>query len=161
MSNRWEGLSEAKGFKTGNYMKPGKYRVKINAVKWVRGQLKEWFVVEMTILQSNNPEIPIHSERSWTVSMESSNVMRWPNIKMFIAAASGVDGTLDNSTQLIEKTWTDLDGSGVSWSLDKIMDELVVGQNALGGMEMDLECVEVTTKSGDPFTKHNWRNVAA
>lgn len=157
--SRWEGLSESKVSKTGSYMQPGKYRVKINAVKWIKGQLgKEFFVVEMVVLQSNNPDIPVHSERSWVVSMEASNVMRWPNVKAFIAAASGVDGTLDNATALIEEVWSKLDPEGRVLTLDQIMDEFIIGEaNALRDLEMNLECVQVTKKDGDPFTKHNWQ----
>lgn len=152
---RYDGLSGAVASKGGVYMKPGKYRVRLSAVKDIVGQLGvPWTVVEFSILESNNPEVPVGSDRSWVVDMSPGNVMGLPNIKGFLAAVSGVDGTLDDGTSRIVAYWRDK--TGVQNTVETIMGQYVVKENILEGTEMDLECVEITTKAGNPFTKFNW-----
>jgi hypothetical protein len=154
--SRYEGLSGAVPSKGGVYMKPGRFRVKLSAVKDITGQTGvPWTVVEFKILKSDNPEVPVGTERSWVVDMSPSNRMGLPNIKGFLAAVSGVDGGLDDATSRIEGYWSDKTG-GVRVSVEEIMEEYVVGANILEGVEMDLECVQIKTKTGGDFTKFNW-----
>jgi len=151
----FEGARDATPSRGGVYMKPGNYRVQIQASKWIKGQLgKNFFIVEFKILKSDNPEVPVGAQRSWVVDMSTSNVMRGPNVKGFIAAVSGVDGSLDDAADRIEEYWRAQ--SGADLGFEAIMGELVIDQNILENVEMDLECVNISTRTGGEFTKFNW-----
>lgn len=156
MSDWYEGVGDAKVSKRGNYMKPGKYLVKIQSVKEVKGQKagEKFFIVEMKVLESNNPEIAVGAEKAWVVKME--NVMALPNIKAFVAAASGVDPFVENAKDLVEAFWTKMHPAGEQMTFSRIVSEMVVQANALEGVDMGLECVTTTTQEGNPFTVHNW-----
>jgi hypothetical protein len=157
MTGWFDNIGEAKVSKTGQYFKPGKYRVRILAVKEVTGQLGGTYtVIETKVLESNNPEIPVGSEKSQVIEMGAKKVMALPNVKAFIAAASGVDGTLENVNDLVEDYWFKLNPMGVRLPFSKIVEELVIKHNALEGVEINLECVEITTREGNPFTRHIW-----
>lgn len=155
MGNFYSGISEKKVAKTGSYFKPGTYRVTILAVKEVKGQKnRNFFVIETKVLQSNNPEVPVGAERSQVIPFD--NVMALVNIKQFIAAVSGVDATLDDVNERVEAYWANLHPKGEVLPFEEIVSQMVVGANALADVEMGLECVEIATTEGQPFTKHTW-----
>lgn len=156
---KYDGMSGAPPpTKTGTYFMPGNYRVKIKAVKWVDGQVgKQYTVVETEVLESNNPEITVGTERSWVVSM--GNVMTLINLKAFLAAASGVDPEASDAAAQIETFWQERHPDGVHADIAQIMEEYVVKHNVLENLEMLLECVTVKKKDGEPFTKHVWSSV--
>jgi hypothetical protein len=148
------GIEQAKVSKTGLYFKVGKYRVKINAVRWIKASVgaKEFVVIETEVLESNNNEVPVGAERSQVIDM--TGVMGMSNVKGFVAAISGVDSSSSNLNEQIEAYWAGLLGSPLP--LSDICDMICSEANPLGGEEIDLECVEVTKRDGDPFTKHMW-----
>jgi hypothetical protein len=155
ITGRFAGIEEAKVFKTGQYFKPGLYTVKIKAVKWVVGSVgkKEFVVIETEVLESNNPEVPVGGERSQVI--DYSSVMGQPNVKAFVAAASGVDPGSSNVNDEVSAYWSKTVGEHLSF--EAICDLIVSDTNPLEDVVLGLECVEVTTKSGDPFTKHSWQ----
>jgi hypothetical protein len=158
---RFDGIEDVKVYKTGQYFKPGKYRVKINAVKWVKASVgaKEFTVIETEVLQSNNPEVPVGGERSHVIDM--SGVMGMPTFKAFVAAASGVDPTSVAINDEVVKYWAGVTGTHNTYA--GICEMLCSELNPLEGEEMELECIEVKKRDGDPFTKHQWaiREIAA
>jgi hypothetical protein len=83
-----------------------------------------------------------------------SNVMGLPNVKGFIAAVSGVDPNVDTINDDVEKYWTGILGSFTSFPA--VCELVISANNPLEGVSMDLECVEIKKKDGEPFTKHNW-----
>ncbi len=151
---RFDGIESAKVYKTGQYFKVGKYRVKIKALKWVEAAVgnKEFVVIETEVLESNTDEVPVGVERSHVITM--SDVMGMPTFKGFVACASGVDPTLDAINDLVVDYWAGITGEHNSFA--GICDLLCSEANPLEGEEMELECVEITTREGKPFTKHNW-----
>lgn len=154
-SGKFKGIEDAKVYnRTGQYFKAGQYRVRINAVKWVPASVgsKEFFIVETKVLASNNPEIAVGSERSHVIDM--SGVMGLPNVKGFVAAVSGVDPGLTTVNDEVAKYWSTQVGEHIGF--EKICELICSDANPLKGEEMELECFDVTTKSGDPFTKHVW-----
>lgn len=152
---KYDNISSVKVTKSGQFLLPGRYRVKIGGVKEVLSQMgKDFTIIEMTVLQSNNPDVPVGSPRSQVINM--NNVMGLPNIKAFVASASGVEPTSDEVNELVEKFWHDADPQGVKRDFAEIVEDLIVEQNMLEDVEMDLECVQIKTKALEPFTKHNW-----
>lgn len=157
MAGKYGTIASAKpALKGGQWFKPGKYRVRITGVKDQPSQKggKDYTIIETVVLESNNPEIAVGSIRSQVIDM--TNVMGMPNVKAFLAAASGVDSTLESVNTDIEAYWRNQDPAGTQWDLEKIIEQLVIRDNLLADVEMDLECVNVKTQEGGDFTKHNW-----
>ena len=154
MSGKFKGIEDAKVFKTGQYFKPGKYKVRINAVKDVDSAVgsKSYFIVETTVMESNNPDIPVGGERSHVIDL--GNVMGLPNVKAFVAAASGVDSTSPSINDEVTAYWSKQVGEHLDF--EKICNLLVSSANPLEGEIMELECFETKTREGGDFTKHNW-----
>lgn len=162
MSARFKGIEDKQVSKRGQWFLPGKYKVKINAVKWVDAQVgsKSYVIVETTVLASNNESVPVGAERSQVIDM--SNVMGLPNVKAFVAAASGVEGTSPSVNEEVCKYWSDLLEETVSF--DEVCERICSEANPLEGEVMELECVNIKTKvTQEDFTRHNWfpRDVAA
>jgi hypothetical protein len=154
-TGRYEGIAGAKVTKSGQFFLPGHFRVKINAVKEVLSQRgKDFTIIETTVVQSNNPDVPVGAERSQVIDM--NNVMGLPNIKAFVSAVSGVDPTLDSVNDQVEAYWASQDEKGVKRSFAEIVEDLIVKYNVLEGVEMDLDCIAIKTQKGTPFTKHIW-----
>jgi hypothetical protein len=152
---KYDKIVDAKVTKTGQYFKPGKYHVRLVAVKDVESQLNKSFtIIECVVLSSNNPEVPVGADRSQVIDM--GNIMGFPNLKAFMAAVSGVDPTLDSVNDDIEKYWQTQHPQRAFTSFPQIVENFVVRDNLLQDVEMDLECIEITTKAGEPFTKHVW-----
>jgi hypothetical protein len=161
----FSGIKEVSISKSGQYFKPGNYKVRIKAVKTQDSQVgpaKKFFIVETEVLKSSNPDIAVGSERSQIIDM--SNVMALPNVKYFVAAASGVDPNSEGINGEVEGYWKKKlaeDGvlkPGEDVSFDQICELVVSAINPLGGIELDLECMNITTKGeGKEFTKHLWQ----
>jgi len=151
---RFDGIETTKVTKTGSYFKPGMYKVRIKAVKWVKASVgtKEFCIIETDVLESSNPEVPAGSERSHVIDM--STVMGMPTIKSFVACVSGVDPSSESINDEVVDYWAKATGSYSPFA--KICDLICSDANPLEGEEMELECVEITTREGKPFTKHNW-----
>lgn len=153
----FDGIEDAQVSKSGQYFKPGSYRVKIKAVKGQESSAtpgKHFFIVETEVLESSNPDIPVGNERSQVITMGEQ--MALPNVKMFMAAVSGVDPNSDTINEEVEAYWEPKLGQHMSF---KDICELVTSSaNPLEGLELALVCEEITTKgTGKPFTKHLWQ----
>ena len=86
----FEGIEHvsAEGTASRNYFESGKYVVEINKVylheKRLGGKL---FIVETTIIESNNSNISPGEQRNWVQRVD--NEFALPRIKAFIGAAMG------------------------------------------------------------------------
>jgi hypothetical protein len=151
---KYDKIVDAKVTKTGQYFKAGRYRVQILAMKDVDSQKgKNFTVIETRVLASDNPEVPVGAERSQVIDM--GNVMGFPNLKAFMAAVSGVDGTQPNVNEEVEAYWQKQHPQKAYLAFPKIV-ESVIEDNLLEDVEMDLECVDIKTQEGGDFTKHIW-----
>lgn len=157
-TGRFKGIKEASYSKgSGSFFKEGIYRVKILGVKWVKSQKggaqkREFFIIETEVLKSNNAEIAVGSQRSHVIPMD--NVMSLPNVKGFVAAASGVDPDEANVNDAVAQYWSTLTGESVDF--EDVCDWICGPSNPLKDEEMDLECIPVKTQAGGDFTKHAW-----
>lgn len=140
----------------GVYFLPGEYVVEIDKVKTVRSQRnnKDYWIVETTILESDNEERPADSHASQVVDI--SNIMGPVNIKAFVAAASGIDPQDPEVNEKLVATWEELTEQELSIEqiCELICDE---DENPLQGLKLHLECRNIKTRStGNDFTKHFW-----
>jgi hypothetical protein len=151
----YSGIGDAKVFKGGGqYFKPGRYKVAIQAVKWVNAAVggKQFTVIETKVLESNNPEVPVGCERSQVIDM--IGVMGLPTVKAFVAAVSGFDGTVSSLNSDVERYWAGITGETRDFA--GVCDLIASDVNPLSDEVMDLECIEVDTRTGGKFTKHVW-----
>lgn len=132
-------IKDANYGNTGNYFEEGIYRVRL-----LRCFLKDssaspgtvHFIAECEVLESTNDKIKVGQVRSWSPSFAKQPTMG--NVRQFIAVAT--DSDLDE---------VDEDAA----------DAVVSKDNPLAGIELKLRCTQITTKSGNPFTKHIWEAV--
>jgi len=160
----YENIKEVKVTKSGQYFKPGNYKVRIKACKLVKsaaGANKMFFIVECDVLASDNPGISVGSEHSQVIPLDWKTAMS--NIKSLVAAVSGVNATSETVNEEVEKYWKAelqrrglTDGEDVPFEeiCDLVTDEQV---NLFKDIEMGLECVNTKTTKDDDFTKHNWQ----
>lgn len=157
-------FSKIKGTKvtpSGQWFKPGNYTVKIKACKVVESSQdnRAFFIVETEVLESTNPDITPGMDRSQAIDL--TKVMGMPNVKGFVAAASGVDPYTEGLDEQVEAEWARrLAEQGVTEKIDyEQICELIISElNPLRGQVMQLECVNITKKKdGGDFTKHNWQ----
>jgi hypothetical protein len=143
--------------RSGQYFKEGHFLVKIDAVKEVESQAgvnKLYFVIETTVLESDNPHVKVGG--SYSQVIDTSNVMFLPNVKGFMAAVSGVEGSSETVNEEIEKYWEGVMGEHVPF--ERICELVVSEGNPLEGIKMELVCTEILTKAEKkPFTKHMWQ----
>ena len=113
---RFDGIETTKVFKTGQYFKVGKYRVRILALKWVKASVgaKEFCVIETEVLESNNAEVPVGAERSHVIDM--SGVMGMPTFKAFVACVSGVDPSVSSINEDVVEYWAGVTGEHNSFA---------------------------------------------
>lgn len=126
-----------------SYFLPGKYRVRIDGVlvhkKLISGHL---FIVETTVLESDNPDIQRGEQRNWAQPFEMVAAM--PRIKCFVGAAHGFcpRRNLDALNQFVTQD---------------VCDRAVSPDNPLRGVVMDLECHnKKSVRTGKDFTIHMW-----
>ncbi len=154
----FKGVRAAKVSKTGTWLSEGFHRVKLLAVKTINSSAnsrESFFIIEMMLLSTDNPDLKIGAEYSQVINM--SNVMAFPNIKIFVGAVSGVDPNDENLNELVEAHWTK--ELGVNVDFEQICDLFVSDDQPLKDLEMDLECRLIKTgqnKDGE-FTKHLWQ----
>lgn len=159
----FDGIENAAVSKSGQYFKEGSFEVELKEIKDQQSTAsagKRFFIIETVVVSSTNPEVPVRSERSQVIPMGEQ--MSFPNVKAFIAAASGVDPNAEDVNQQVEAYWEKVCGNSVSFSG---ICELVCGPaQPLKGQRMKLVCQQITTKAKKmPFTKHLWtpRDVSA
>lgn len=121
----------------GVYLLQGSYLLEVQRVllKDNRNGAKR-FIVETKILESSNGERPAGIQASWIQKLDQDAAK--PNIKRFIMAATGCKAD-------------EVTGPAV--------DSIVGVGNPLRGTKVRVQCEQVTTSKGAPFTKHRWMAV--
>lgn len=153
----FRGLDKAEVTGGSQYFLPGSYRVKVEAAKIIQSKKSgsAFFVIECEVLESDNSERRPGTRCSQTIKM--GEVMSLPNVKKFIAAATGCDPTAKDVNERVCATFSD--ATGRRMSIEDVAEYVVSDENPLGEVEMVLNCYEIETKRGTPFTKHDWASV--
>lgn len=129
------GIGGARTSEGGVYIKPGVYDLEIRAVKALEDRKKVGtFVVEFDVLRSTVNEHPEGTVVSWIVKLDKEPALG--NIKMFLAAAANKDAN-------------DVDENDV--------EEAIGADNPLKGIKIRAAANNITTKTGNPFTKVTWK----
>lgn len=153
----FKGIGETKVTAGGAYFEPGLYLVEVTGVKMHTSDTTEQdlWIVETKVLESSNPKIEVGSERSQVVT---PGKMFLPNVKAFVAAASGVDPMDPEVNEKVEAYWSELCSSPTTF--EEIPELIVSEQQPLVGVQLGLECVMIKTKAKkQDFTKHKWHPI--
>lgn len=147
---RFSQIENASPSQRGNVFKQGEYVVTINACKIVDGQKGgTFFVIETTIVESDNPAIKQGAEHSQVINLTNPKAMGapWSDVKAFIMHALGMTPA-EAKPAIGEK------------AMEFVTQEGEDG-NPLGGITMGVTVIESPPKGSrtTPFTYHNWHCV--
>lgn len=131
----FSGIDKASYSENGVFFLPGNFVVEVLKCKSGTTRKKvDFFLAEVRILQSSNPERPVGSKVTWFVSIVP-DTSALGNIKNFIAVASDID----------EK---EVDDAGA---------EMVVSDaQPLNGTLLRASAVNLKTRADRDFTKVSW-----
>ena len=134
---------EAEGTSARQYFEPGIYSVAINSVFLHNRRLGggPLFVVETTVLESNNPSIRPGDRCNWVQSFALPSAL--PRIKTFIGAALGFCPKRQDKEINAQVT-------------AEVCNEVVSSPNPLRGKRLALSCVSKITRAGKDFVQHSW-----
>jgi hypothetical protein len=133
----------AEGTSNRQYFESGKYIVSIDSVILYERRLGagKLFIVETTVLESDNPNIRPGEPRNWVQSLSLPSAL--PRIKSFIGAAIGL--CPQRQLKEINDTVT-----------SDICNNAVSSENPLRGKRLTLSCASKTTRAGKEFIQHSW-----
>lgn len=130
----FDGIETAQISGGGAYFKPGAYKAKIISCKAIRDRKGVGtFVVESELLESSEPTLPVGSVCSWVVKLDKEPALG--NIKAFVAAAMDADPKAVKAE-----------------NVDQVCSE----GNPLKDTILKVSATNITTKTGNPFTKVVW-----
>lgn len=159
MSKRFGGVGEAKMSNRGTWLEPvkmpdgsftnGEYELEIQRCEYFTSRKKEeFFLVEYTVLESNNPAHAAGLTRVWMPKMGED--MSESNLKGFILACLGID---KNDKAAIEKVKEDIPAA-LEAALDGPDKE---NTNALKGTRIHASVKRIITKEKQqPFNAHEF-----
>ncbi len=133
----------AEGTFARRYFEPGIYSVAINSVFLHNRRLGGGpiFVVETSVLESNNPRIRPGDRCNWAQSFALPSAL--PRIKTFIGAALGL---------CPKRQANDINSQVTA----EVCTEVVSVSNPLCGKRLTLSCVNKITRAGKDFVQHSW-----
>lgn len=143
MTSVFKGIEDAEISYGGFYLEPGIYEVEIGRVFTRTGRTGDpFFVVEMKVLESNNPNRPAGCSPSWVVKTNQDAAIG--NIKGFLAAASGIDPKDREGLKQVTAAYAE-------WASG--------AENPLAGNRVHVEVDIIKTRKGADFSKHYWSPV--
>lgn len=108
MSKRFGGVSGAKLSDKTDTLEVGDFLLEIKRCKWIEGRKKgeEFYLVEFTVLESDNERVRIGAARKWMPKMNED--YSDAKLKGFSLAASGIEGSDASAMSDVEKDLPDL-----------------------------------------------------
>lgn len=130
------------------WFEPGRYRVRIDACRCVPSRNGDvFYIIEAELLVVHQTDVPEKMKVGlhYAQMIKFNNDMGPQNTKRFLLCALGLDPNLkENQNQVT----------------DDIANISISSEQPFMGLEMELICEAIITKSGKPFTKHNWMPVS-
>lgn len=132
---RFGGVEKAQPSEGGVWVIPGVYDVEVLKCKAGTSRKKQdFFVAELEVISSNNPERPVGSRMSWMATLKE-DTPALGDVRAFIATAE--------KTPLKDVT-------------EEVCDYVVGEANPLKGKRLHLVATNIKTRSGGDFTKAQW-----
>jgi hypothetical protein len=149
MAGRFAGLSKVRTNQGGLYFGFGKYRVVLDLFKFqVNRKRIDQFFAECTVIQSDNPSLPVGSKPSYCISMNPEYYdSAAADLKKFIGVLLG----LDNADSYVPD-----DGSDVDAFWEGAVEDAISDSQPHKGVELDLVVVPRPRQGKEPFPVHTW-----
>ena len=131
----YDNIGTAQVSGSGQYFKPGQYRVQVQEVKEITSRKGvNFFIVEVTVLRTTNPDYQAGATIGWPVNMSQDYALG--NIKEFAQALA--------SDMQAKVTGKDI--------------EAMLGEDQpAAGMELDVDAIERISRQGNTWTQARWR----
>lgn len=137
------GIKGAKYSDGGVYIEPGVGRVEIVAIKYMKTRKgQDAFIVEVKMLESNNPDRPAGSLCTWMVTLDKEPSLG--NIKQFV------------ETLIPDVSWDQRTEAECEAVILAICAEAGERPNPLKGYKARFSATSIQTKANRPFTKVKW-----
>lgn len=140
----WDQTGDADGSSAGNYFPPvdAEYDVEIGAVKHKTGHEGQSVIVELRVIGSNNPEIPVGTSKSTAWNLTKHKEMALNNVKSFVCGIYGIsEGDKSPETKA---------------RVNLISKRMVEADNPLMSAKVHLTTWNKPTKKNAPFTACKW-----
>lgn len=147
--NPFAGVGKAKTFESGNYLKPGKYRLAVTKMLLKDTEKSGLaFITEFKVKESNNlKDHPIGSSATFFQKLENKTVAQ-SALKEFMLKLLRIDVKDEDQVAQFES------------EIDTTMLEATEEPGTMfEDTEIVVECFMVKTKKGLDFTKHRWHSV--
>lgn len=147
----WKRIKDAQVFGRGQYLKPGKYKLRLLKMFTIRTRKKgAALIVDFEVLESDNSEIKEGSTRNWYQGLADEDIA-FPSIKEFMLRLFGYEDGDDEVEDFEEKLDELMDVCGDDhWKNEEDED------HPLHGKTIAVECYMKQTNKGNDFTVHNW-----
>lgn len=144
--NPFKGTSAAEVTERGTYLKPGgNYLLRVHKTIYKETRKSgPAFIVEFDVLESDNPEDPVDSRRTWFQGMKDKTVAL-PSIKDFFVKLCQVNE--EDKDEFTEKFLS---------SLDETIYEATQKKKLFRGFQIRCETQDHITQQNKHFTRHIW-----
>lgn len=137
MGNPFIGIEDAEYTGGGRYIKPGRYTLEVIQPKLRPSQNPEkrgvtFFIVDFRVVETTSDDYQGGDGVSWLVDMSKSQALG--DVKKFAQALVGGEAEITAES----------------------MYAITQDDNPTQGLKIKCEAYEITTKSGNPFTKIDW-----
>lgn len=140
------GIENAENYKSGRFIEPGKYTLKVTAITLVDSKKergRKFFVVEAEVVKTNNAEYREGDSVTWMVDVTPKLVDGKQEINPTAAA---------NCSQFACAV-LDCTPKEVS---EEVMDKLLGPEQPATGVLVSADAFVIQTKAGNDFTKVQW-----
>ena len=147
----FSGIEKAESFKSGRYLDPGKYTLKVAGITLVDSKKergRKFFVVEAEVVKSNNPEYQAGDNVTWMVDVTPKLIDGGLEIAPTAAAncSQFACAVLDCTPREVN---------------EEVMDKLLGPEQPATGVLVSAEAFVIQTKAGNDFTKVQWTAYSA
>ena len=153
-------MGSALGSDGGVFFTGGVYKVELNEVEYrPNGYKGKSVFFRFKVLESGNAEHPVGSTRVWILKLgkkpdEDKRTMA--DIKNLIFALTGTTLKEVGSPEQNPKAHKDATNLFLAACDKAYAEKNKIDHDALIGRECNLECQDVKTAKGNPFTRHVW-----
>jgi hypothetical protein len=142
----FSGIENAESYKSGRFIEPGKYTLKVSAITLVDSKKergRKFFVVECEVVKTNNAEYREGDNVTWMVDVTPKLVDGKQEISPTAAAncSQFACAVLDCTPREIN---------------EEVMDKLMGPEQPAAGVLVNADAFTIQTKAGNDFTKIQW-----
>jgi hypothetical protein len=139
----WDQTGDADGSERGNYFTgDGEYDVIIHAVKHKNGYKGESVIVNVEVIASNNPDVPIGTPKSCAFNLTKQPILALGNIKAVVCGIYGWDASKKDAETKAK--------------VNMVSKRMVEADNPLQGIKVHLTTFMTKTSKGGDFTNLKW-----